>query len=97
VLDPERPVLHARINARFGRMVEEGALDEVRALLALEVPPLHPAMKAIGVRQLADYLAGHTSLEHAVELSSAATRQYAKRQMTWFRNQMGDEWQRTEV
>jgi tRNA dimethylallyltransferase len=97
VLDPERPVLHARINARFSRMVEEGALDEVRALLALEVPPLHPAMKAIGVRQLADYLAGHTSLEHAVELSSAATRQYAKRQMTWFRNQMGDEWQRTEV
>jgi tRNA dimethylallyltransferase len=96
VLDPDRLFCTRGSNARFC-MVEEGALDEVRALLSLEVPPLHPAMKAIGVRQLADYLAGHTSLDEAIELSSAATRQYAKRQMTWFRNQLGDEWQRTEV
>lgn len=96
VLEPERPLLHARINQRFGRMVDEGALDEVRHLIALDIPPQHPAMKAIGVSQLADYLAGRHSLERAVELASTATRQYAKRQMTWFRNQLGEEWERIE-
>jgi tRNA dimethylallyltransferase len=96
VLEPSRPQLHARINQRFGGMVEAGALDEVRQLLALDIPPQHPAMKAIGVSHLADYLAGRHSLERAVELASTATRQYAKRQMTWFRNQLGEEWQRIE-
>ena len=96
VLEPARPLLHARINQRFGGMVEAGALDEVRRLLALDIPPQHPAMKAIGVSQLAGYLAGRHSLERAIELASTATRQYAKRQMTWFRNQLGEEWQRIE-
>ena len=96
VLEPQRPLLHARINQRFARMVDEGALDEVRQLLALDVPPQHPAMKAIGVSQLAGYLAGRHSLERAVELASTATRQYAKRQMTWFRNQLGEEWERIQ-
>ena len=58
VLQPERPLLHARINQRFARMMQEGALDEVRQLLALDVPPQHPAMKAIGVSQIAQHLAG---------------------------------------
>jgi len=94
VLEPLRPLLHARINARFGKMVEEGALDEVKRLIALDIPPQHPAMKAIGVNQITDYLAGRQSLQQAIELASTATRQYAKRQMTWFRNQLGDEWLR---
>ena len=94
VLDPERAVLHARINARFAKMVEEGALDEVKRLIALDIPEQHPAMKAIGVSQISDYLAGSLSLEQAMELASTATRQYAKRQMTWFRNQLGEEWHR---
>ena len=94
VLEPERPVLHARINQRFATMMDEGALDEVRQLLALDIPQQHPAMKAIGVSQIADYLAGRLSRDEAIELASAATRQYAKRQMTWFRNQMGEEWER---
>ncbi|OCW55703.1 tRNA (adenosine(37)-N6)-dimethylallyltransferase MiaA [Hoeflea olei] len=94
VLDPDRPALHARINARFAQMIDEGALDEVRALLALAVPPQHPAMKAIGVNHLARYLAGEYSLADAVDLASAATRQYAKRQLTWFRNQLDARWQR---
>ena len=94
VLDPPRSVLYQRINDRFGRMVEEGALDEVRQLIAMQVPPLHPAMKAIGVSQLAAYLAGRMPLEKAIELASTATRQYAKRQLTWFRNQLGEEWVR---
>jgi tRNA dimethylallyltransferase len=94
VLEPQRPLLHGRINARFAKMVEEGALDEVRQLIALDIPSQHPAMKAIGVSQLAEYLAGRSSLDKAIELASTATRQYAKRQMTWFRNQLGEEWQR---
>jgi len=94
VLEPERPLLHARINERFGRMVEEGALEEVERLIALDIPPQHPAMKAIGVSQIAGYLAGQQSLEQAIELASTATRQYAKRQMTWFRNQLGEDWHR---
>ncbi|MCY0094359.1 tRNA (adenosine(37)-N6)-dimethylallyltransferase MiaA [Hoeflea ulvae] len=96
VIDPDRAVLHDRINRRFSKMVEEGALDEVRALLALDIPPQHPAMKAIGVSQLAEYLAGHLSLDQAVELASTATRQYAKRQMTWFRNQLDAQWERVQ-
>ncbi|MEM5473524.1 tRNA (adenosine(37)-N6)-dimethylallyltransferase MiaA [Hoeflea sp. AS60] len=97
VLEPERPLLHARINARFAAMVEQGALDEVKKLISLDIPPQHPAMKAIGVSQISDYLAGLHSLDRAVELASTATRQYAKRQMTWFRNQLGENWQRLHL
>lgn len=96
VLEPERPVLHARINARFAKMVEEGALDEVKELISLNVPPQHPAMKAIGVAPLAEHLKGQVSLDEAIERSSAATRQYAKRQMTWFRNQLDATWQKMQ-
>jgi tRNA dimethylallyltransferase len=63
-------------------------------LLALDLPPQHPAMKAIGVSQITEHLAGRISRDEAIELSSIATRQYAKRQMTWFRNQLGEEWER---
>lgn len=94
VLEPERPVLHERINGRFAGMMEEGAVDEVRELLKLDIPPQHPAMKAIGVRHIADYLKGRLSREQAIELASTATRQYAKRQMTWFRNQLDEKWRR---
>ena len=97
VLEPERAVLHARINARFAKMVEEGALDEVRELISLKIPAQHPAMKAIGVAPLADHIEGGSSLAEAIERSSAATRQYAKRHMTWFRNQLGEPWQRAQL
>lgn len=94
VLEPDRPLLHARINARFARMIEDGAIDEVKRLNSLDVPPQNPAMKAIGVSQISDYLAGRHSLEQAMDLASAATRQYAKRQLTWFRNQLDQRWER---
>jgi tRNA dimethylallyltransferase len=94
ILEPERSLLHDRINRRFERMMEEGAVAEVEALLALELPPAMPAMKAIGVAQIAEMLAGRISRDEAIERSSAATRQYAKRQSTWFRNQMDASWQR---
>ena len=77
-------------------MVEEGALDEVRQVVSMDIPPQHPAMKAIGVSQLAAYLAGRLSLDEAIDLASAATRQYAKRQMTWFRNQLDGRWQKVQ-
>lgn len=94
VVLPERSVLHDRINRRFAGMMQTGAVDEVRALLALELPVDSTAMKAIGVSQIAAMLAGRMPEDEVIEKAAAATRQYAKRQMTWFRNQMGEDWQR---
>lgn len=96
VVLPERPVLHDRINRRFETMMESGAVEEVKALLALNLPPDATAMKAIGVAQIADMLAGRMNEAEVIEKSAAATRQYAKRQMTWFRNQMGPDWTRIQ-
>ncbi len=94
VVLPERAVLHDRINRRFELMLAEGAADEVRALLALSPAPEMPVMKAIGVSQIAAMLDGTMSREDVLEKGAAATRQYAKRQMTWFRNQMDESWER---
>nr|WP_265518081.1 tRNA (adenosine(37)-N6)-dimethylallyltransferase MiaA [Nitratireductor luteus] len=97
VLEPNRSVLHNRIALRFEKMIGAGALQEVRALLSLGLPPSMPAMKAIGVRELGSYLAGELELSLAVEQAVAATRQYAKRQSTWFRHQLGERWERVKV
>jgi tRNA dimethylallyltransferase len=78
-------------------MVEAGALDEARALAALDLDPALPAMKAIGVRELQAALADLLPLGEAVEKAKAATRQYAKRQQTWFRHQLGPEWKRVAI
>jgi tRNA dimethylallyltransferase len=96
VIEPDRNVLIERIEKRFTRMVGEGAIDEVKALVALGLDPALPAMKAIGVRELTMAIEGLISLAEAARLASVATRQYAKRQSTWFRNQLGPEWQRLE-
>jgi tRNA dimethylallyltransferase len=95
VVLPEREELRARINRRFATMMDEGAIQEVEALLALDPPADVPAMKAIGVPQIAAMLKGEMSRSEVIEQASAATRQYAKRQMTWFRNQMDESWERT--
>ncbi|MCD7060088.1 tRNA (adenosine(37)-N6)-dimethylallyltransferase MiaA [Pelagibacterium xiamenense] len=92
VLMPERAVLRRRIAERFDAMMEAGAVEEVEALLARNLDPGLPAMKAIGVREIGAYLAGDVTREAAVAQAVTATRQYAKRQSTWFRNRMGD-WQ----
>lgn len=94
VVLPDRAMLHQRINGRFEKMLEQGAEDEVRALLALDLPPEMPIMKAIGVSQIAAMLRGEMSRAEVIERGAAATRQYAKRQMTWFRNQMDGSWER---
>jgi tRNA dimethylallyltransferase len=71
-------------------MVEQGAVEEVRALTARGLDPELPAMKAVGVREFAAHLAGRIPLAEAVEAVRQATRNYAKRQLTWFRNQTPD-------
>jgi len=89
-LTVERKALREKIDARFDRMLEEGALDEVRALMARKLDPALPALKAHGAPALARYLSGEISREEASSSGKTDTRHYAKRQETWFRHQMKD-------
>jgi tRNA dimethylallyltransferase len=92
-LAPQRPALNARVNARFERMVAGGAIDEARRLLARGLDPALPAMRAVGVPGLLDYLRGLCSLEEAVERGQRDSRRYAKRQFTFARTQLPEfEW-----
>jgi tRNA dimethylallyltransferase len=87
VLPP--PATHgAAIGKRFQRMLQDGALEEVRRLLALGLSAELPIMRALGVAPLADHLAGRHSLAAAAAAVELETRQYAKRQMTWFKRNM---------
>ncbi len=80
-----------RIDRRFLAMIEDGALREVAALIARKLDPALPVMRAIGVPELAGFLEGQSSRDQAIAAGQLATRQYAKRQRTWFRNQrLGD-------
>lgn len=97
VIRPDRTILAERISRRFDHMMAGPAVDEVRALLALNLAEELPAMKAIGVREIRAMLAGELSQDEASMLAKTATRQYAKRQMTWFRNQLDDSWQVVEA
>lgn len=90
VLNPDRDVLRERIARRFGGMMESGAVAEVEALRALKLDPALPAMKAIGVPEISDWLDGRIDRATAIERATIATRQYAKRQRTWFRARMAD-------
>ena len=87
---PDRAELYARCDARFDAMLAGGGLDEVRALLAKGLDPNLPVMKAVGVRELERHLAGELTLEAAADLARQETRRYAKRQLTWLRNQTPD-------
>ena len=93
----QRKALVARIEARFAAMLKAGALGEVSALAARKLDPLLPAMKAHGVPWLIRHLHGEISLDEAAAGAVMDTRRYAKRQHTWFRNQMKDwPWERPE-
>lgn len=83
---PDLSELEEKCSQRFDKMMEQGALREVENLLALKLDKNLPAMNAIGVPELGDFLEGKTNLEEAVALAKLHTRQYAKRQLTWFRN-----------
>ena len=90
VLDPDRETLFARCDARLEVMLAGGALQEVAALVARELPATLPVMKTLGLRPLAAHLAGETALDDALAEAQRETRRYAKRQLTWFRNQTPD-------
>ena len=87
LLFPPRPASAAAIADRFRTMVAAGAVDEVRRLVALGLDCKLPAMRAIGVPQLIDLIEGRSTEADAIEAAVIATRQYAKRQRTWFRHQ----------
>lgn len=88
LLDVERAELYRRCEARFDTMISAGALEEVRALIGRDLDSDLPVMKAVGVPQLAAYLRDEIDLDDAASASKTATRQYAKRQLTWFRSNM---------
>ena len=96
VLLPPRDWLHARCDLRFETIFSEEGIAEVRLLLARHLPALAPVMRAIGVREIAAFLHGETTREAALAAGKIATRQYAKRQYTWFRRQPPAAWPRFE-
>jgi len=87
-LTPPRTWLIARCDARFDAMLAEGALEEAARVMALGLDPALPGMKALGAPELMAHLAGELSLDEAAARARTATRRYAKRQLTWLRNQM---------
>ena len=87
---PNRDKLYNKINSRFTKMIEMGAIEEVRSFLTKNLNPKLPCTKAIGIKELTGYLNNLYSLDKAIELSQMSTRHLAKRQYTWFRNQMRD-------
>lgn len=87
VLETERSLLYGRCDARLVSMIEAGVLDEVAALASRGLDDKLPALKAVGYRELAAHLRGEISLPEALDAAQRETRRYAKRQLTWFRNQ----------
>ena len=95
LLIPDSAWLAARIDARFLAMLEQGAIEEVDALLARTLDPMLPAMRAIGVSEIAAWRAGTIDRNVMIAHAQAASRQYAKRQRTWFRHQPPIGWKRS--
>jgi len=94
VMLPPRDWLFERCDRRFAAMLDSGAVEEVEALLARGLDADLPVMRAIGVPEIAGFLQGSLTRAAALEAGQLATRQYAKRQYTWFRNQPPEIWQR---
>ena len=97
ILLPDRQTLYERCDRRFARMIEQGAVAEVEALLARDLDPALPVMRAIGVPEIAGFLRGKYAVEEAQARGAQATRNYAKRQFTWLRHQPPAEWPRQET
>lgn len=96
ILLPPRAWLHARCDSRFEKIFSDEGIEEVRLLVARRLPPSAPVMRAIGVREIAAFLAGALTRDQAIAAGQAATRRYAKRQYTWFRHQPPADWRRFE-
>ncbi|MFP3014928.1 MAG: tRNA (adenosine(37)-N6)-dimethylallyltransferase MiaA [Wolbachia sp.] len=84
---PKREDVYQKINSRFIKMIENGAIDEVKKLLSMNLAPHLPAMKAHGVPEIVKYLKGEITLDEAIQIAQTNTRHYTKRQYTWFKNQ----------
>lgn len=97
ILLPERKALYRRCDLRFADMIERGAIGEVEALLARELDPALPVMRAIGVPELAGVVRGEWPIEDAMARGAQATRNYAKRQFTWLRHQPPGQWPKVEI
>ncbi|MDQ8755276.1 tRNA (adenosine(37)-N6)-dimethylallyltransferase MiaA [Sphingosinicella sp. LHD-64] len=97
VLLPPRDWLHERCDTRFLEIFSDEGVEEVRLLLERKLPKLAPVMRAIGVPEIAAFLHGDLDREEAIAVGQAATRQYAKRQYTWFRHQPPVDWPRFEA
>jgi tRNA dimethylallyltransferase len=96
-LDRDREQLRRRVDNRFDRMLDDGALEEVQALAARHLDPALPAMKAHGVPWLIRHFNGEIGLDRATQQGKIDTFQYTKRQFTWFRNQLPDwPWEKPE-
>lgn len=95
VILPERQELYRRCEVRFANMLDNGAVAEVEALLARNLDPDLPVMRAIGVPEIAGMLRGEWSRAEAIERGAQATRNYAKRQYTWAKHQFPPDWHRT--
>jgi len=95
IVDPPREALYARCETRLETMLATGALDEVRALIGRDLDPQLPVIKALGVREFAEHLAGRATLAEALARARQSTRRYVKRQTTWFRHQTA-EWPRID-
>lgn len=96
VLLPDREWLYERCDRRFVMMLEGGAIEEVEALLARNLDPALPVMRAIGVPEITGLLEGELSRDQAIVAGQTATRRYAKRQYTWFRHQPPGSWPRDD-
>lgn len=94
IVEPERAWVYERCDTRFAAMLDAGAIEEVEALLARDLDPDLPVMRAIGVPEIAAFLAGSLDGARMVAAGQQATRNYAKRQFTWFRRQPPSEWPR---
>lgn len=94
IVEPERQWVYDRCDVRFQAMLEAGAIAEVEALLARELDPDLPVMRAIGVPEIIAYIAGEIDADAMVAAGQQATRNYAKRQFTWFRRQPPSYWAR---
>jgi tRNA dimethylallyltransferase len=91
-LDPARSLLHERLDARTANIFARGLIEEVRALLAAGVPADAKAFESLGYKQAVQVLQGRLSREEALSSTQIETRQYAKRQATWFRKEEGVHW-----
>ena len=94
ILLPPRDWLYARCDTRFASMIDQGAVEEVKRLLARGLDPDVPIMRSIGVREIGACLAGDASVGEAVTAGQQTTRRYAKRQYTWFAHQPPSGWPR---